>query len=440
MQSRQHSFFEIGLRGGLIVALLFASGCAGRAWRQAVAVDTPAAYYRFIRDHGDSSYLDAARERLEFHKLRRNPTLVGFELFRKQYPTSELLEALHPVLEKPAFEAARAQGTSEAYRSFLEAFEYGALAARAEGNAVYVESAGFGGNAVALGAFAVAHPESDFAAEAERTARATVARSAKRIDRVGLVLDIDPMTPEIKRVRKALVDRISELTRRTGIEVVPVPVALAPAEAGRYPEARLEVSHIETTVQPEVSAGAMARPARLGVTRVVLRESAGGAIIADRRFELRVDDKAHVDGTSVLFSPVAPKYWSEFFVPTARWRNDQTIRPAIELGAPVVDVAAVSDRVVVLYENGNFEVLGLADPMNPVNFASYHRGEDFKRWSGVRVLGSRIAIFGEEGLELVRFTEAGPVAETTWNRGQIGRVLSIAPLGDQLVIVGAKGM
>jgi len=440
MQTRQHSFTIPGLRIVLVVALIFASGCAGRAWRQAVAKDTPAAYYRFIRDYGDSRHLDAARERLDFHKLKRNPTLADFELFRKQYPSSRLLESLHSVLEKPAFDAARAQGTPAAYRSFLEAFANGALAARAEGNAAYVEAAGFGGDSVALGAFAVAHPESDFAAEAERTALATAARSVQRIDRVGLVLDIDPMTPEIKRVREALVDRVAELSARAGIEVVPVPVALALAEAGRYPEARLEISHIETTVEPEVSAGAMARPARLGVTRVVLRERAGGAIIADRRFELRVDDRAHVDGTSVLFSPVAPRYWNEFFVPTARWRNDQTIRPPIELGAPVVDIDAAGDRVVVLYENGNFELLGLADPMQPVNFASYHRGEDFKRWSGVRVIGSRVAIFGEEGLELVRFTETGPVAEITWDRGQIGRVLSIVQIGDQLVTVGAKGM
>ena len=127
-------------------------------------------------------------------------------------------------------------------------------------------------------------------------------------------------------------------------------------------------------------------------------------------------------------------------MPTARWRTDQTIRPPIELGAPVVDVDAAGDRVVVLYENGNFELLGLADPVAPVTLASYHRGEGFKRWSGVRVIGSRVAIFGEEGLEMVRFTETGPVAETTWNRGQIGRVLSIVPVGDQLGIVGAKGM
>jgi hypothetical protein len=178
----------------------------------------------------------------------------------------------------------------------------------------------------------------------------------------------------------------------------------------------------------------------LGVTQVVLREQAGGQVIADRRFEIRVEDKAHVSGTSVLFSAVAPRYWDEFFVPIARWRNDRTIRPAIDLNRPVVDVDGIGDRVAVLYEDGDFELIGLADPTQPVKLGSYTRSEDFKKWTGIRVLGDRIAIYGEEGLELVRFTDRGPVAEKTWARGEIGRVLSLAPIGDDLVIVGAKGM
>jgi uncharacterized protein (DUF697 family) len=32
------------------------------------------------------------------------------------------------------------------------------------------------------------------------------------------------------------------------------------------------------------------------------------------------------------------------------------------------------------------------------------------------------------------------VAEKTWKRGEIGRVLSLTPLGDSIVLVGAKGM
>lgn len=441
MSIRNASSISLAIRGLLVLSLLAISGCAGRDWKNAVAEDTPAAYYRFMREHSDSNYISAAHERLEFHKLKRSPTLAGFDAFRAKYPDSELTDALHPALEKPAFEAAQAQGTAEAYRSFAKKFATGREAARATGNAVYVEASGFGGDADALARFAKQHPESDFAAEAERTAIAHAARKAGHFDRVGLVMKIDSRTPEAARVRDALVDRIEELMERVGIQVVPVPAKAANASAQRgLPTARLEVRHRERSVEADAHSGGLSRASILGETEVVLRDKQGGEVIAKRRFELRVEDRAHVPGTSVLFSAVSPKYWSEFFVPTARWQNNQTVRPAIELSGPVVDVDAAGDRVVVLYENGNFDVLGLADPTKPVRFASYQRGEDFKRWSGVRMLGSRIAIFGEEGLELVRFTESGPVADMTWDRGKIGRVRSIAQLGDQLAIVGAKGL
>lgn len=440
MPTRTPSIATGCVRAALVFALLVMTGCVGAAWNRALEQDTPAAYYRFMRDHGESKYADEARERLEFHKLKRNPTLAGFDIFRKQYPGSALTAELHPALEKPAFEVARARGTSVAYREFLAGFAGGSLAGRAEGNAVYVEAQGFGGNAAELASFAKRYPDSDFAAEAERTAKAVAARRAGRIDRVGLVLDIAASTPERKRVREVLVDRIEELMERVGIELVEIPANSAAGNASGHPTLRLEVTHTEREVGRQVRAGELARPAILAETQVVLREGEGGAVIASRHFELRVEDKAHVPGTSVLFSSVSPKYWDDFFVPVARWRNDLAIRPPIALGRPIVGLDGVGDRIVVLYEDGDFELLGLADPTQPVQLAAYHRGEDYKKWTGVRVLGERVAIYGEEGLELVRFTNSGPIAEKTWTRGQIGRVLSLTPLGDQLVIVGAKGM
>lgn len=227
---------------------------------------------------------------------------------------------------------------------------------------------------------------------------------------------------------------------RVGLSLVEIPPVISAEEADRYPKARLEVTYVEHEVGRQAGPGELAHPAMLGETEIVLREKPGGAVIASRRFAIRVEDKAYVPGTSVLFSAVSPKFWDEFFVPVAHWRNDEAIRPPIELGRPIVDIDGVGDRVVVLFENGDFELLGLADPTHPIRLASYERGEKFKKWSGIRVLGDRVAIFGEEGLELVRFTSTGPVAEKTFTRGQIGRVLSLTKLGDQFVVVGAKGM
>jgi hypothetical protein len=422
------------------LALIALSGCVSSAWNRALEEDTPAAYLRFMRDHGDSKYAESARERLDFHKLKRNPTLAGYEQFRRSYPDSDLFDDLRPVLEEPAFEAARARGTAEAYRKFARSFPGGEYAARAEGDAVYVENAGFGGDPDRLASFAKRHPASDFAAEAARTAESVALRREGRFDRVGVVFDIPPSTPQRSQIRAALLDHIRKRLERVELGLVEVSDSVMTGSTSAGPMARLEVRHRESTVDSGVSDGQISQPLRLGQTELVLRDRPGGSVIGSRRFEIRLADKAHVPGTSVLFSPAAKKYWNEFFVPVARWRNDQTIRPPITLGRAVVDVDAVGDRTAVLYEDGDFDVLGLADPTSPVRIASYQRDEDYKKWSGIRILGDAIAIYGEEGLEIVRFERGGPVVERSFPRGDIGRVLAVAPLADRLVVVGAKGM
>lgn len=423
---------------GVVILLVWAVslvGCASSAWRQALEEDTPAAYHRFMRAHADSKYAAAARERLEFHQLQRNPTLAGYDAFVQRHPQSELLDRLHPALEGPAFEAARAAGTAEAYRGFLARFPGGALEQRALGNAVFVESGGFGGDPDSLAAFAEEHPDSDFAVEARRTARAVAARRSAGVREVALFLDVDATTPERNRVRAALIERISTLADRAGVRVRP-----STAGDDDLPGTRLEVSHVERSVGTASEAGTLARPEIRATTEVVLRVGAGGDPIASRRFEVRVEDKAHVPGTSLLFAEEADRYWSEFFVPVATWQNDTTIRPAIPLSGSVVDVDGRGDRVVVLYEDGGFDLLGLADPARPVLLSSYERDRDHERWSGVRVFGDRIAIFGEEGLELVRFGEQGPFVERSYRRGEIGRVLSMTAQGEAFVITGVRGV
>ena len=82
------------LRVLLVLALLSASGCVGGAWKSTLEEDSPAAYYRFMREHGDSKFAGEARERLDFHKLYRDPSLAGYTKFRRAYPDSTLLERL----------------------------------------------------------------------------------------------------------------------------------------------------------------------------------------------------------------------------------------------------------------------------------------------------------------------------------------------------------
>ena len=436
---RIHLNRQRSLRTMLVLLCMVASGCVGSAWNRAVEEDTPAAYYRFLRDHDDSKHAAEARERLEYHKLVANPSLEGFETFRKKHPSSPLLAGLMPSLEQPAFDFARARGTSLAYRDFLTEFPSGKLAARAIGNATYLEENAFSGDPARLADFGNLHPESDFAAEALRTAETVAARRGAADGRLGLRFILDPALPEVRRVRQTLQDRIAELAMRAGVKLVVLPDASSTGPSKSGPDIVLEVSHREEAVTG-AAAGGLARPAVLGVTRLVLRDEASDSVIAERSFEIRVDDKAHVPGTSVLFSAAAPRYWEQFFVPLASWNNDRAVRPPLALGPPVVDVAGFGDRSVVLYEDGDLDLFDLADPSKPVKLAGYERGEDYKKWTGVRVVGERIAIFGEEGLELVRFDQGRPVRERTWSRGEIGRVLGLAAVGHELVIVGAKGM
>lgn len=412
------------------------TGCLGGAWKQTLAEDTPAAYYRFLREHGESKYATEARERLDYHKLLANPSLAGFEAYRRKYPTSALLSQLKPALERPAFDFARALGTSTAYRAFLTEFPDGTLAARAIGNATYLESRGFGGDPKRLAEFARSHPESDFAPEAARTAETVATRHTRGSNRLGLRFDIDASTPEARRVRVKLEERIRELALRAGIALVVLPEG--PVRSG--PAMVLEVAHREEAVDQVDEGAGLARPGVLGRTRLVLRDGESGHAILERTFEIRLEGKAHVPGSSVLFSAAAPRYWEEFFVPFARWNNDRAVRPALDLGRPVVDVAAAGDRAAVLYEDGGLDVFDLADPQKPAKLASYDRSERYRKWSGVRLLGSRIAIFGEDGLELLRLDEGRPQRERAWGRAEIGRVLGIAPVGEELVVVGAQGM
>lgn len=428
---------RLGLALGLVLAAAFASGCAGGAWRRTVAEDTPAAYYRYLREHPGSKYADDARERLEYHKVLAKPSIAGYEAFRKKHPRSHLLVNLKPALAGPAFELARARGTAQAYREFLTDFPDGPLSARAIGNATYLEADGFGADPERLADFARVHSASDFAAEAQRSADTVAAHAGAGTARLGLRFQIDASVPEARRVRQTLMDRIQEHAMRAGVRL-----ALLPDGEGStgMSGTLLEVSHREDAVAQVSESGGLARPGVLGVTRLVLRDAATGHAIVERSFEIRLEDKAHVPGTSVLFSGAAPRYWQQFFVPFARWSNDRTVRPAQKLGRPVVDVASVGAQAIVLFEDGDLEVHDLADPAKPAVLFGFDRGENYKKWSGVRVIGQRVAIFGEEGLEILRLDQGRPVRERSWTRGEIGRVLAVAPVGGELVIVGAKGM
>jgi hypothetical protein len=416
------------------------TGCAGRAWNRALREDTAASYYRFMRDHPNSPSVAEAQEHLDFLKLKRDLTLQGFEAFSTKYPDSLLSAEVRPLLEPQAFDAARAAGTVAAYESFLQSFPSGSNAARARGNAAFLEARGFGGRSDALATFAKEHPASDFAAEARKSAQGIRVHAESQFRRVGLSIKIAAGTPDADRIRQLFLKRTKTLYEDSNVEVVIVPSRVDPKLATRLPKARLIITHREFEVTTQITNGELSRPGMVGQTLVKLVARADAKPIFEREFSLRVDLHEHIAGSSVLFSSSGPYYWDSFFVPVATWQSTEAVRDPLALSHEPVAIDAAGDRVVVLYEDGRFQLIELADPANPVVLSEYVRPKDHKKWSGVRILGDEVAIFGEEGIERVGFGPQGPQPSGTWARNDIGTVFSLEPLGGMYVVAGARGL
>ena len=110
-----------GLALGFALVLAI-SGCGARAWKQALKIDEPAAYHRFLREHGQSRYAADARRRLEVARLRDDPSYENFLAFQQRYPGDALVAEVQTLVEAAGFEAARAIGSGAAYRAFLANF------------------------------------------------------------------------------------------------------------------------------------------------------------------------------------------------------------------------------------------------------------------------------------------------------------------------------
>jgi hypothetical protein len=432
------SFFNSTLARRVFVAscvLLMAAGCASSAWKQALREDTAVSYHRFLREYPSSKHAAAAQERIDFLKLEREPSLEAFEAFREKYPNTELVDRLRGPLEKATFEGARATGTPTAYSEFAAAFPDSDYAARAEGNAIYLREVVNQPDPNLLREFALAHPESDFAAEAKRSADVFEARR-RGIGSVGLVVAVSPDAPEARRVVQAFVERAKETYSLAGTRLVPLASRLDAPSAGV--DALLIVNHAEKRVDNVMQEGLLPQAGVLATTRV--RLARGSRNIFERVFELRADERSYTEGKSVLFGSGGPRFWADFFVPVSTWEVDRAVREPVELAADAVAVDASGDRAVVLFPNGAFEVLQLADPTSPVKLAGYDRETQLENFDGVRVLPSAVAIYGEDGFELVGITADGRQSVVTRTRGEVGSVTALEALGDRLVIAGAKGL
>jgi hypothetical protein len=423
------------VRIALVLALAaLALACAGQSFQAARQDDTAAAYHRFLREHPGTRYEEEARQRLELARIRQSPRLADWEAFRGRWPDSRLLPELRALVEAPLFEQTRARGSVDAYREFLADFDQGPHAARARGNLVYLEAGGFAGDPARLAAFAREHPDSDFAAEAERSASTAAARSQSSFRQVGLAIEISPETPGRERLARVFAERAQESLARAGVQVVPL------TSRGGAPPARLTIRHSEQTVTPQLEQGRVSAAGVLARTQLELVRSGAAEPVWSRTTELRAAGPAGVPDSSLLFAPEARAFWSEFFVPVVSWNTRAALRRPLDCDAPVVAVEADGTRGVVLFQDGSFQIFDLADPERPWLLATWERPRELARFEGVRAFGDRVVVYGPDGVEVVALAPAGPEPARRLDRAAVGSVLAVEWMGDVLVAAGSRGL
>jgi hypothetical protein len=421
-----------------LAALLALVGvaCAHRDWRRALEQDTTAAYYQFLREHPGDDHAPEARARIDLVRLRARPTLEGFHAFSQKFGDTGLVDELRPHVESLFFDQARRIGTPEAYESFLADFPGGALAARATGNADFLRNHGFGGDLAQLADFAARHPESDFAAEAVRSASSLRQRTQQAFDRTRLVVDVDPTTPGADRLRRVFEERAVERFRAAGRVLVPA----ADSSAKGF-DSVLRIAHREGASRADLKQGAMTQSGLLAETEVTLQRSGDDTPIWQDTFTYLAPLSSRKADESILFQTEAVgAYWTRFFVPVASWQTRGALRNERELAEPPVAVDAADGRAVVLFADGSFQLLDIADPASPAILAEYRRARDLARFEGVALIGDRVAVFGSDGLEIVAVDGSGARRERVWPREKIGSLTAVVPMRTGLALAGNRGL
>jgi hypothetical protein len=204
---------------------------------------------------------------------------------------------------------------------------------------------------------------------------------------------------------------------------------------------RLVIRHGEKLERARVKGGEVTRAGVVARTHVTLRRGAKGPVVWSRDFQLRVLPHERIAGASLLFaSEPAKLYWEEFFVPVVTWQSSAAVRSALEVGEDVAAVDADHGRVVVLHADGDFQLWGLSDPESPTLLAAYDRASKIEHFDGVRIVGERVVLFGQDGLEIVGFGPEGLQAVATHSRGEVGSIAALEPTADGMLLASSKGL
>ena len=127
-------------------------------------------------------------------------------------------------------------------------------------------------------------------------------------------------------------------------------------------------------------------------------------------------------------------------LPIVSWPTQVARRSDWNAGGGLAGVAAGVGRAVALSPNGSFRELDLSDPTAPRVVATYQRPTGIASFSGVRRVGNRVVLFGEDGLEVVARQGGAYRLVFALDRGAAGAVIGVEEVDGNLIAAGTRGL
>ncbi len=421
---------------GVLALVASTVGCADTSWEGTQKANTVAAYTRFLRENPTSPYAGTAEERIAFLRVMTRLSIPGYEQFVQAYPQSSLTAELKAAMEPLFFERARTANSAEAYQQFLSEYPAGQLTARAKGNLAYVEMIRSQPSVALIRDFLREHPESDFAADAQRSVDLVAFKSETTVKHLGIRVEVAPNAAQPQRVRRGFVSVVAKNYREHGIEVTLIPT-------GSEPSPDMD-GWIRLDYDEAQASGTFGGSTILARCRVRLYNNAApNEPIWDRTFEAPAEHllKGTYSRDKTVFGNSRYPFWSQFFVPVSTWASTEARVQRLDYLEDVKAIDMRGDRVGVLFARGGFDLIDVSSPLDPRVIDRYRRDDDLSNWSGIKLVDEKhVLIYGPDGAELVERTDEKPVSLGKWEVAEVGAILSADAYDDTVLIAGNKGV
>ncbi len=427
---------SVRVLGALALVVLTTLGCADTSWEGTQRENTVAAYTRFLRDNPDSDHARSAEERIAFLRVMTHKSVSGYEQFAQSYPQSPLTAELRSTMEPLYFERARAANTASGYARFLADYPTGQLARRVKGNLAYLELTAAEPSVASMREFLREFPESDFAADAQRSLDLVAFKAETTVKHIGIRVEVAPNAAQPQRVRRGFVSVVAREYREHGIDVTLIPTG---SEVSPDMQGWIRLDYDEAQ-----ASGTFGGSTILARCRVRLYNNATpNEPIWDRTFEAPAEHLlkgTHGRDTTVFGNSRYP-FWKQFFVPVSTWASTEARVQRLDYLEDVRAIDMRGDRVAVLFARGGFDLLDVSSPLDPHVIDRYRRDDDLSSWNGIKLVDDEhVLIYGPDGAELVKRTSEKPVSLGKWEVPEVGAILAADAYDDTVLIAGNKGV